>query len=119
MYDFHKPGFFRGILKQLGTELPRKESEKGFISAGFYAKLIVGDEKHISFVGNLNKNQKRILDVVNELKEVTARQVVEKLGLSEENVVDTLRFLVKKFFVVGLDAEADTTPHYYSFYKYF
>ena len=119
MYDFHKPGFFRGILKHLGKELSRKESEKGFISAGFYAKLITGDEELISFVGNLSSNQERTLDVVNELKEVTARQVVEKLDLSEENVVDALRFLVEKYFIVRLAAQVDRAPHYYSFYKYF
>lgn len=119
MHDFHKPGFFRGILKHLGTELPRKESEKGFVSAGFYAKLVVGDEELISFVGGLTENQKRTLDVVNEMKEATAKQVVEKLDLSEETVVDVLRFLVKNYFVVRPAAQVDTTPHYYSFYKYF
>jgi len=119
MYDFHKPGFFRGILKHLGTGLPRKESERGFISAGFYSKLILGDEDLIRFVGDLSEDQERTLDVVNELKEVTTRQVVKKLDLSDETVVDALRFLVSKYFVVGSDAQADTIPHYYSFYKYF
>jgi len=118
MYDFHKPGFFRGVLKHLGTELPRKESEKGFVSAGFYAKLVIGDEKLISFVGSLSESQQRILDVVNEMKEVAAKQVVEKLDLSEEIVVDALRFLVRKYFVVGSDRESGPIPRYYSFYNY-
>lgn len=118
MYDFHKPGFFRGVLKHLGTELARKESEKGFVSAGFYAKLVVGDEKLISFVGSLSESQQRILDVVNEMKEVAAKQVVEKLDLSEESVVDELRFLVRKYFVVESDRESDPIPRYYSFYNY-
>lgn len=120
MYDFHKPGFFRGVLKHLGTELPRKESEKGFVSAGFYAKLVVGDDELISFVGSLSENQQRILHVVDEMREVIAGQAVEKSDLSVEIVVDALRFLVMKYFVVGPDVQLDPTPHYYySFYKYF
>lgn len=118
MHDFHRSGFFRGVLKHLRAELPRKESEKEFVSAGFYAKLIVGDEKSINFVGSLTENQKRTLAVVNELKEITTRQVVQKLSLSEESVVDALRFLVNKYFVIGPDGKARTVPHYYSFYKY-
>ena len=80
MYDFHKPGFFRGVLKDLGTELPRRESEDGFASAGFYTKLIVGDKDVISFVGNLNENKSRTLAVINDMKDATAKQVVEKLS---------------------------------------
>jgi hypothetical protein len=118
MHDFHKPGFFRGILKHLGTDLPRKESESRFVSAGFYAKLIVGDEQRISFIGALNENQVRTLDVVNELIEATARQVVEKLGLPEEMSVDALRFLVRNYFVAMPAAQTDVTHYYYSFYKY-
>lgn len=118
MHDFHKPGFFRGILKRLGTELPRKESEKGFISAGFYTKLILGDGELITFVGKLNENQQRTLNVVNELKEATAKQAVERLALSEEIVVDALRFLVNNYFVVTVQGPPGAIT-YYSFYKYF
>ena len=120
MYDFHKPGFFRGVLKDLGTELPRRESEDGFVSAGFYAKLIVGDIDNIIFVGkeNLNEAQSRTLDVLNDMKDATARQVVEKLNSPEEVIVDSLRFLVEKKFVVGPYDQGNGTPHYYSLYKY-
>jgi len=118
MYDFHRSGFFRGVLKCLREDLPRKEAEKEFVSAGFYVKLIVEGEESISFVGRLTENQKRTLAAVNELKEVTTRQVVEKLGLSEEDVVEALHFLVDKYFVVKSDAQAPTIPHYFSFNKY-
>jgi len=118
MYEFHKPGFFRGILKDLGTELPRRESEDGFVSAGFYAKLIVGDIDIISFVGNLDEHKSQTLSVINDMKDATARQMVGKLSLPEEVVVDSLRFLVEKKFIVGPYAQENETPHYYSFHKY-
>jgi hypothetical protein len=118
MHNFHQPGFFRGVLKYLGTELPRKESRIGFISERLYAKLVVGDEKLIDFVGKLDENEKVILNVINEVREVTVRKVVEKTNLSEEKIVDALRSLVQKYFIVGPFDESDLLPHYYSFYNY-
>lgn len=119
MYDFHKPGFFRGILKHLGSELPRKESESGFVTAGMYAKLIVGDEEKINFIGNLNTNEQTILDVVNEFKQITSMEAAEKTDLAGEIVVDTLRSLVQKYFVVEHVDESSQAYYYYSFYNYF
>ncbi len=118
MYDFHKSGFFRGVLKHLGRELPRKESEKGFIEAGFYTKLTLEDERIIRFIGKLSENQNKVLNVVNEMKVVTAGQVREKLKLSDEIIVDALRFLVEKYFLVGPSTESVPIPKYYSFYNY-
>jgi len=119
MYDFHQPGFFRGVLKCLGTDLPRKESMDGFVSADKYAKLIIGDEVDIKFIGKPNTNEAVILDVVNKLTEVTVRKVVEETGLSEEIIVDTLRALVQKYFIVEPVGKPGSLPRYYSFYKYF
>jgi hypothetical protein len=118
MYEFHKPGFFRGVLKDLGTELPRRESEGGFVSAGFYLKMVVGDTDLINFVGNLDEHKSQTLSVINDMKDATARQLVERLSLPEEVVVDSLRLLVEKKFIVGPYAHENEQPHYYSFYKY-
>ena len=117
MHDFHKPGFFRGVLKYLGNELPRKESEVGFVSANMYTKLIVGDKDLINFVGNLNENEQIILNVVNNMRDVTVRQVVQESGLTEEVIVDALRALDEKYFIVV--AKSGSMLHYYSFYNYF
>lgn len=118
MYDFHKPGFFRGILKHLGSELPRKESESGFVTAGMYAKLIVGDDKKINFIGNLQANEKNLLDVVNECKQITSIKAAEKTGLAGEIVVDALRSLAQKYFIVEHSDKSGQAYHYYSFYNY-
>jgi hypothetical protein len=116
MYSFLKPVFFRGILKHFGIKLSRKESESGFVSAGMYTKLIIDDKELIDFVGNLNVDEQTILDVVNNLKQVTSVQVVKETGLSAEVVVDALRSLAQKYFVVEHD-EAGRV-FYYSFYNY-
>ena len=118
MCEFHKSGFFRGVLKYLGTDLLRKESEKGFALAGFYVKLILEGQKSISFIGALTESQAKVLDIANGMKVATVRQVREKLDLSEETVVDALRFLVEKYFLVGPATESVATPTYYSFYNY-
>lgn len=119
MHDFHQPGFFRGVLKYLETELPRKESRDGFISAGMYTKVIIGDKELIDFVGQMSTEESTILDVVNDMRETTVRQIVEKTGLSEETIVDDIRALVeKKYFVVGPFDESILPPRYYSFYNY-
>lgn len=117
MYDFHKPGFFRGVLKYLGSEIPRKESESGFVSAGMYTKLIIGDEEVINFVGSLNSDEQTILDVVNNLRRVTSRQVAEKTTLAREIVFDALRSLAQKYFIVEHSDESGQA-HYCSFYNY-
>lgn len=118
MYDFHRTGFFRGILKHLRVDLPRKESEREFVAAGFYLKLVIGDKRLITFAGNLTENQEQALLAVNELKEITSRQVIDKLSVSEESVVDALRFLVSKHLIVSHEPRKDSTPKYYSFYEY-
>ena len=119
MHDFHKEGFFRGILKHLQIKLERKEAQKAFESNGYYGKLIIGDEKVITFVGNMDKNQNMILDIVNGMKSVTSKEIVEKSSLSEESVVDALRFLVSKYFIIGFENDqSKTAPVYYSFYQY-
>ena len=120
MHDFHRPGFFHGVLKHLNIEIPSfKESEKGFCSAGMYAKLYNNKNKKIDFIGQLEIDERKVCDVVNDMKKVTVRQVVEKSGLSEENVVYALDALMKKYFVVRLRNESDSVLHYYSFYNYF
>lgn len=118
VHDFHQSGFFRGVLKSLGTELPRKESQKGFVEAGFYAKLILGDQKCISFIGRLNEDQLKVLNVINEMTIATVDQIRARLGLSAEAVVAAISFLVQKHFVVGPPTESVPAPSYHSLNNY-
>lgn len=118
MHSFLKPVFFRGILKHFEIESPRKEAESGFVSAGMYVKLVIGDEESINFVGSLNANEQAVLDVVNNSKQVTSVQVVSDTDLSTEVVVDALRSLAQKYFVVEHGNEAGQVVCYYSFYNY-
>jgi hypothetical protein len=117
MYDFHKPGFFQGIVKYFNINVTRRESETNFLSAGKSTKLIVGDEEIISFIGAMGENERTILDVVNKLKKATALQVFEETGISMESVVDILRDLVKKYFIVEYKITSEESV-YYSFYNY-
>lgn len=118
MYDIDNQGFFQGIMKYFKIDVPRKESESKFISANMYAKLIIGNKKSINFVGKLNKSEQNILNVVNNLRQTTAKQVVEKSELRMEIVVDTLRSLVQKYFIMEYSNDSDKECYYYSFYNY-
>ena len=118
MHDFHKLGFFQGILKSFDIDVLREKSESEFISVDMCAKLILGDEESINFVGKLKASEKAILEVVNNLKQANAEQVIEESGLKPEDVVDALRSLVKKYFIVEHSDESDQECHYYSFYNY-
>lgn len=120
MQDFHKPAFFRGILKHIEkTELPRKESEAGFVSADMYTKLILGDTNLIDFKGNLKEYEQKILDVVNRERKIAAKGMAQKSRLTEEIVVDGLRSLEEKHFIVVDRDRSGTVPIYCSFYNYF
>ncbi len=109
---FHKTGFFQGVLKYLKYDVPRREAENQFVSAGMYAKLIE-DDASINFVGRLSDDETTILAVVNKKQAVTANEVVQESQLSAEVVVDSLRSLEDKYFVAKFASE-----HYYSFYNY-
>jgi len=114
MPEHHKRGFFQGVLKYLGKDVPRKEAENQFVAAGMYAKLMQ-DDGSINFVGDLSDDERTILDLVNNKRAVTAKQMVQESPLSAGEVVDLLRSLSEdKYFVAKFGAE-----HFYSFYKYF
>ena len=120
MHDYHKPAFFQGILKSYKIDISRKESESKFISSKKYIKLIVGNEKNINFIGELNEKEYKTLDVVNDLKQATAMQVVDNSGLEMEDVVDTLRSLARSnyFVIEHIDNSENQIHYYYSFYNY-
>jgi len=120
MHDYHRAGFFRGVLKHLGTELPRRESEEGFIQRGFYCKLVLGDEESITFVGSLTDEQRRVLDLINHIKHATARRLSDDLALPDEAVVYAVEFLVRKHFVAMQGAPDDRRLLcYHSYCNYF
>ena len=118
IHDIHKPGFFQGILKSFGKDIPRKKSECEFVAVGMYTKLIIGDEESISFVGHLSTSENAILDIVNSLRQTTPGQVMAKSGLAQETVFDIFRSLAQKYFIVEYSDEYDQGYHYYSFYNY-
>ncbi len=118
MKDMHKPGFYQGVLKYCGKDVPRREAEAQFINSEMYAKVIEGKRNQINFVGNLDNNEHEILDVVNKIGEANAKQVVEVSNLTEEITVDTLRSLRDKHFIVEHENKSNKKCHYYSFYKY-
>jgi len=116
MEKHHKKGFFQGILKHFNIDIPREKSESEFISSDMYVKLIIGDTSSIDFIGNLNDNDRVILQEVNTLKQASTKDVVERTDILADDVVDTLRLLAReKYFII----ESDTKGYYFSFYKYF
>lgn len=114
MNDYHKPGFFQGVLKHFGVDVPRKEAESKFISENMYTKLMIGSEDSIEFIGELTEGERIILDVVNDLNRADANMIVQKLNLTIEVVAESLLSLESKYFIVKYE-EAGLENQYYSF----
>ncbi len=118
MNDYHKPGFFQGVLKHVGVDVPRKDAEAKFILKGMYAKLMIGSEDSIRFIGELNESELTVLDVINDLNEADANMIVQRSNLGLESVVDTLRSLIGKYFIVEYSEKDAQGFKYYSFNNY-
>jgi len=114
MNDYHKPGFFQGVLKHFGIDVPRKEAESKFISENMYTKLMIGSEDSIEFIGELAEGERIILDVVNDLNRADANMIVQKSKLTIEVVAESLLSLESKYFIVKSE-EAGLGIQYDSF----
>ncbi len=117
MNDYHKPGFFQGILKHFDIDVPRKGAESKFISENMYTKIMIGNKNSIEFIGELTEAERNILDVINNLHKADANIIVQKSNLSFEIVAESLLSLEGKYFIVKFE-KADQGIQYYSFNNY-
>jgi hypothetical protein len=109
--------FFEGILKANGH--PTKsfaESEKMFAEAGLHCKIAVTKGNSIDFVGNRTPGEESVLKAVNQLRQARLAQLVDPSGLRIEDVVDNLRSLAAKGFVME-QQKADNVS-YCSYYQF-
>jgi hypothetical protein len=116
MHEHHKSCFFRGVLKHIDKSLPRSESEKAFVDAGMFTMIMLDGKNEIQYISNLSSLENEILSFVNELKSISEREIIEaKKERQPALIIDSLRSLNKKGFIVHLKNESD---QYHSIYHY-
>lgn len=116
MHEHHKPCFFRGVLKYVDKSLPRSESAKAFVEAGMFTMILLDGKNEIQYIANLSSLENEILSFVNELKSISEREIIEaKKELQPAHIIDSLRSLYKKGFIVHLKNGED---QYHAIYQY-
>jgi hypothetical protein len=116
MHDHHKACFFRGVLKHIDKALPRNQSEKGFVESGMFTMIMLDNQKEIQYISNLSPTDNEILALINDLKSVSERTIIEqKKETQPADIIDSLRSLDKKGFIIHGNGD----DQYKSVYEYF
>lgn len=113
--------FFRGVLKHIDSSIPRHGSissaKSAFIESGMFLMMKYDNNNEIQYIAKLLKIEQEILTFVNEKEAVSGRGIIEaKKEFESETIVDSIRSLKQKGFIVQLE---DGDDQYYSIYKYF
>lgn len=106
--------FFEGILK--ATQRPRKsysQSQAMFIESGYCCKIAPSRRGPLDFIGRLSSDETTVLNSVNNLGSGVIEQIVGHSGLRFEKVLDDLRTLASKGFVIEHQG-----PDYLSYVSY-
>lgn len=108
--------FFHGVLKHLAKPLKEySHSQETFVSHGLVCKILASPEGPLEFVGSLVEDEEVVLKAVNDLKRARVDLLARTVHRAHEDVVDSVRSLVEKGFVIDFDG---THHEYYSFNNY-
>ena len=118
MKEHHKACFFRGVIKYIDKNLPRNKSMDAFIESGMFTMIMFDGEDEIHYIANLSSLENEILDYINELESISEIEIIEakKELYQPSDIIDSLRSLDKKGFIVHLKNGND---QYHSIYQYF
>ena len=122
MQSLHKRCFYRGILKHIDKTLPRntsvEDSEKIFLGAGIFTMIGTDGEDKIEFIGSLNSDDSSILSFINESHAVSERDIIDaKTDFQPTKIVESLKSLNKKGFVLNPKGESDKYSSVYEYLK--
>jgi len=119
MQPLHMRCFYRGILKHIDKGLPRntqiEESKKIFFETGFFTMIKTVDE-NIEFIGNLNSDDKSILNFINTKHKVSERDIIDvEKNLQPTQIIESLKSLNMKGFILS---PMNGSDKYCSVYEY-
>ena len=116
MHEHHKACFFRGVLKHIDKNLSRNDSEKVFIESGMFTMLVIDSQTEVKFISSLSHIEEEILYLINHSKVISERDIIEtKKEMQPAHIIDALRSLDKKGFILHLKNDTD---QYHSIYQY-
>lgn len=113
------PLLLEGILWYIFPEKPSKEDPKSsFVKNNLSIKLFYSQDEKLEFCGPLEEMEKKILNLINEQKKLTANGVAKNLGISVEEAIKQLKKLEGKFFIYTEKPEKGRDDSYCSFYNF-
>ena len=106
MQPIHKRCFYRGVLKYINSDLPRKtqleEMEDMFLESGLYTMIKAHENKNIEFIGKLSPEEESILKFINNANSVSERGVIDALqGFQPTPIIESLKSLSRKGFIIS------------------
>jgi hypothetical protein len=108
---------FAGIMSYFEIKTKLNNAEEIFVSKDFSIKLLIGNSKNINYIGKLNEHESLILDTIDKIKEATIGLIQEKTKLEANIIVDNVRSLRDKYFLIEHEIEQNIYQ-YISFCRY-
>jgi len=94
-----KLNLLAGILWYVTKKRNETDIIGSFVENGLSVKLLNASTGKLEFIGKLDKLQEEILNLINEQKELTAKDVAEKTEISVEEAIKQLKILSTNFFI--------------------
>lgn len=116
-----KLNLLEGILWHIYRKRSEKEIIDSFVSNSLSIKLLNTQTGKLEFIGELDELQEKILNLINDQKELTAKEIAEKTDISVEDTIEKLKTLNDKFFIFTkkpFSREKGRDDFYCSFYNF-
>jgi ribosomal protein S25 len=94
-----KLNLLEGILWYVTKKRNEIDIIGSFVENGLSVKLLNASTGKLEFIGKLDELQEKILKLINEQKELTAKDIAEKTEISVEEAIKQLKFLSNNFFI--------------------
>jgi len=94
-----KLNLLEGMLWYIYKKRSERDIIDSFVENDLSVKLLDASTGKLEFIGKLDELQERVLNLINEQKEITAKDIAEKIEISIEEAINQLEILSEKFFI--------------------
>lgn len=94
-----KLNLLEGILWYIYKKRSERDIIDSFVENSLSIKLLNSQTGKLEFIGKLDALQEKILNLINEQNELTAKNIAEKTEISVEDAIKQLKTLSDKFFI--------------------
>lgn len=111
MKQYHVNSFFHGLLRYFNITSSLEDAKIKFEEHKMHVKILYDDCK-IEYVGQLNRQDSCVLNVINKSNGLSIRSLADACDLTDEAVHESLERLMKFYFIISL--VIDKNKRYYS-----